>query len=244
MLRTSERIDDLTAALAAARPQFPAIRRNKTVTVRRRDGGTYTFTYATLDTILDAVCPVLGAHGLALVCGVATADGTVRVTTRLAHASGQWVETALAVPQPATLQELGSAVTYLKRYAINALLAIEGETDDDGNLADDHTIVASSERAPADSVPAPSNGDGPPPTVIPAEAGLPCGGQGIDQLTPPQLAMLLGKVERLAEERGGQWAALLAALQAERAARVARGQRRRPPTTEGAADGEAPTSQA
>jgi hypothetical protein len=63
------------AALAAARPHFPAIRRNKTVTVRRRDGGTYTFTYATLDIVLDAVCPVLGAHGLALVCGVATEDG-------------------------------------------------------------------------------------------------------------------------------------------------------------------------
>jgi hypothetical protein len=171
----------------------------------------------------------------------------VRVTTRLAHASGQWVETALAVPQPATLQELGSAVTYLKRYAINALLAIEGETDDDGNLADDNTIVASGERAPADPVPAPPDGDGPPPITIPTAAGLPCGGQGIDRLTPPQLAMLLGKVARLAEEKGGQWAVLLAALQAERAARMARGQRRRPPATAASApgdtDGEAPTSQ-
>jgi ERF superfamily len=96
------------------------------------------------------VCPVLGAHGLALVCGLETEDGVVRVTTRLAHASGPWVETTLAVPQPATLQELGSAVTYLKCYAINTLLTIEGETDDDGNLADDNTIVASGEPAPAD----------------------------------------------------------------------------------------------
>jgi antirestriction protein ArdC len=39
MLRTSERIDEVMAALAAARPRFPAIRRNKTVTVRRRRGG-------------------------------------------------------------------------------------------------------------------------------------------------------------------------------------------------------------
>jgi hypothetical protein len=219
MRRTSERLDDLMAALAAARPQFPAIRRNKTVTVRRRDGSTYTFTYGTLDTILDAVCPVLGAHGLALVCGVAAEDGVVRVTTRLAHASGQWVETALAVPQPATLQELGSAVTYLKRYAINALLAIEGETDDDGNLADDNTIVASGEREPADPVSSPANDDEPPLLTIPTDVELPC---------------------------GGQWAALLVALQAERAARVARGQRRRPPTTASTApsdaDGEAPTS--
>jgi hypothetical protein len=222
MLRTSERIDEVMAALAAARPRFPAIRRNKTVTVRRRDDGTYTFTDATLDTILDAVCPVLGAHGLALVCGVAAEDGAVRVTTRLAHASGQWVETTLAVPQPATLQELGSCLTYLKRYAINAVLAIEGETDDDATLADGHEIVASAERAQGELAP---DGDAPPPTVIPADAGLPCGGQGIGQLTPPQLTMLIGKVARLAEAKGGQWAALLAALQAERATPMARPRR-------------------
>jgi hypothetical protein len=40
--------------------------------------------------------------------------------------------------------------------------------------------------------------------VIPAEGGLPCGGQGIDRLTPLPLTMLIGKVARLAEEKGGQ----------------------------------------
>jgi hypothetical protein len=43
----------------------------------------------------------------------------------------------------------------------------------------------------------------------------------------------------LAEEKGGQWAVLLAALEAERAARVARGQRRRMPATAGSAPGDA-----
>ena len=139
-MHTSPDIQELIAALAQARPQFPRIVRNKTVVVRRRDGGTYTFTYATLDTILDAVCPVLGAHGLAVLCGVATEAGVVRVTTRLAHASGQWLETQISLPQPDTLQELGSLITYVKRYAINALLAIEGETDDDANLADGNAV--------------------------------------------------------------------------------------------------------
>ena len=69
------------------------------------------------------------------------------VTTRLAHASGLWVETTLAGPQPTTLQELGSCLTDLKRDAINAMLAIEGETDDEANFADGHVIVASAERA-------------------------------------------------------------------------------------------------
>jgi hypothetical protein len=64
------------------------------------------------------------------------------------------------------------------------------------------------------------------PMTIPADAGLPCGGQGIDRLKPAQLAMLISKVARFAEEHGGRWQALLAALQAERAQRLARGRRR------------------
>jgi hypothetical protein len=51
-MQTSDQIDQLITALAQARATFPHIVRNKTLMVRRRDGGTYTFTYATLDTIL------------------------------------------------------------------------------------------------------------------------------------------------------------------------------------------------
>jgi hypothetical protein len=97
---TSEQIHDIIAALATARPLFPRIVRNKTVTVRPKasDRSSYTFAYATLDAILDAVCPVLGAHGLVVLCGVAVEDERVRVTTRLAHASGQWLRSAPTDP--------------------------------------------------------------------------------------------------------------------------------------------------
>lgn len=242
-MQTSPDIHEVITALATARPQFPRIVRNKTVTVRPKqsDRQAYTFTYATLDAILDAVCPVLGAHGLVVVCGVAVEDDRVRVTTRLAHASGQWLETSLAVPRPATLQELGSCVTYLKRYSINGLLGIEGDTDDDANGADGHTIVTQTDRAlPATATPAPvvttTNGhddhDDPPPTTIPTEAGLPCGGALIVDLQLAQLSMLVSKVETLATTKGGAWTALAVALQAERARRLARG-RQRPVRTPG-----------
>jgi hypothetical protein len=80
------------------------------------------------------------------------------------------------------------------------------------------------------------------PTTIPTDAGLPCGGALIVNLTPPQLHMLVSKVgfRMLAEPT---YAPLLHALQAERAARLARGKRRKGPPemstivdTEGAAD--------
>jgi hypothetical protein len=69
------------------------------------------------------------------------------------------------------------------------------------------------------------NGDRSPPTVVPTNAGLPCGGQAISALKPAQLAMLVSKVARLVHDDGDRWVLLLAALQAERASRLARGQR-------------------
>jgi hypothetical protein len=71
-----------------------------------------------------------------------------------------------------------------------------------------------------------TNGEAPPPTTIPPDAGLPCGGQAIDALKPAQLAMLIAKVARLVQDEGGPWVPLLHALQRERQARMARGKRR------------------
>jgi hypothetical protein len=63
------------------------------------------------------------------------------------------------------------------------------------------------------------------PTTIPADGDLPCAGQEITALTPAQLAMLLAKVARLVQDHQDDWVPLLHALQAERQARVAQGQR-------------------
>jgi hypothetical protein len=80
-----------------------------------------------------------------------------------------------------------------------------------------------------------------PPAVVPTDAGLPCSGQAISGLKPAQLAMLVSKVARLVHDDGDRWVPLLAALQAERAARLARGQRPKvalvPPAEADAMDG-------
>jgi hypothetical protein len=76
------------------------------------------------------------------------------------------------------------------------------------------------------------------PTMIPTDAGLPCSGQAISALKPAQLAMLVSKVARLVHDDGDRWVPLLAALQTERASRLARGQRRTaPPATMSVASG-------
>lgn len=124
-------IGPLAAALAKAQMQFAPVKRDKTVTVQTKTGGSYSFAYAPLDTILEAVRGPLSANGLAMVQMLD--DGAL--VTSLIHDSGAILSGRVDLPPTADIQGLGSAITYLRRYAIQALLGIAAEDDDDGNHA-------------------------------------------------------------------------------------------------------------
>lgn len=121
----------LAAALAKAQSAFPTVTRSKTVKVKTKTGGEYTFAYAPLDVILDAVRKPLAENGLAV---VQLLDREALVTL-LIHDSGALLEARTPIPATADVQAFGSAITYLRRYAIQALLGIAAEEDDDGNSA-------------------------------------------------------------------------------------------------------------
>jgi hypothetical protein len=60
---------------------------------------------------------------------------TVEMTTMLVHASGEWVSgTVAAMLANADPQSIGSAITYLRRYGLSALVGI-AQVDDDGEAA-------------------------------------------------------------------------------------------------------------
>ena len=131
----TEDYGEIAAALAKAQAAFPSITRDKTVTVRTKTGGEYRFAYAPLDSILSAVRKPLADNGLAL---VQLLDGDALVTLLL-HGSGQSISGRTPTPQIGEIQAFGSAITYLRRYAIQALLGIAAEEDDDGNRAAGNT---------------------------------------------------------------------------------------------------------
>jgi ERF superfamily protein len=107
----------------------------------------HALSYAPLEDILAATAAALSAHGLVLVSGIEpSGDRGVVLSTRLMHASGQWIESCVDVGRPSKMQEMGSSLTYARRYAITGLLGISADDDDDANAADGNAIVSQTSR--------------------------------------------------------------------------------------------------
>ena len=137
-MRSSDQIDQLAQALVAAQAEFPTVTKGKVARVPTKGGGEYSYRYADLPDVLAAVQPVWTNHSLALV-GLpdTTPEGEPALTTRLLHASGQWIEATveLFLPQE-TPQGQGSAITYARRYGLCGALNIAADEDDDAGLAE------------------------------------------------------------------------------------------------------------
>jgi archaellum component FlaC len=94
-------------------------------------------TYATLDTIIDEVRPILSKNGLS-VMQIPSGDGqNVTLKTLLLHESGEWLESDALTMKPVKNdpQAIGSCVTYARRYSLAAFLSLNTGEDDDGNNA-------------------------------------------------------------------------------------------------------------
>ena len=95
MHRSSESIGAIAAALAKAQGELANPEKLLTATIRSpfpREGNR-TFRYASLASGLDIVRKSLGQHEIATVQTTAIDEGSgqIRLTTLLAHASGEWI---------------------------------------------------------------------------------------------------------------------------------------------------------
>lgn len=132
-IQKSDQIDKLAAALAKFQKDMPSVERSKTVSVKTSKGGSYSFDYAPLDKIIEQATPHLSKHGLAVTQWIE--DGG-KVTTILLHESGQYISGDITVkPVTNRPQDLGSAITYARRYSYSSVLGIAADDDDDGNGA-------------------------------------------------------------------------------------------------------------
>lgn len=99
--------------------------------------------YADLSSVIDAVKQPLLDAGIVFTQGVHDAEGGVAIETMLLHTSGEWISSTLRIP--ATKQDAqgyGSAITYGRRYGLQAICGVPAE-DDDGNAATASTTKVS-----------------------------------------------------------------------------------------------------
>jgi hypothetical protein len=159
--QANESIGAIAAALAKAQCELANPEKSLTATIRASHPreSDQTFRYAALSTGLDIVRKSLGAHEIATVqtTAIDREAGLIRLTTVLAHSSGEWLTwewPVCAISETAPPRRMGAALTYARRYALFTLVGIAGEDDLDA------PDLGSGPRA--DPNPAYVNGSGPP----------------------------------------------------------------------------------
>jgi ERF superfamily len=133
---SSESIGTIAAALAKAQAELTNPEKSLIGIIHSpfpREGDR-TFRYAPLSSGLDIVRKSLGRHEIATIQATAIDKdaGLLRLTTVLAHSSGEWISSEWPVCQiadVASAQRMGAALTYARRYALFTLVGIAGEDD-------------------------------------------------------------------------------------------------------------------
>ena len=119
-----------TASLVAALAELDNVKANKI-------NPAFKARYVSLDALLDAIKPVLLDHDLALIQTLVSEDGKVGVSTAFLHASGERFDFGklMVKADGLTAQQIGGAITYIRRQSIQTACGISVDLDDDGATA-------------------------------------------------------------------------------------------------------------
>src|SRR3954470_862613 len=167
MQRTSETIGAIASALAKAQAELENPQKLLTGTIHspfpREESRT--FRYASLASGLEIIRKTLSQHEIATVqtTGIDHEAGLIRLTTMLAHSSGEWMSSDWPVcplSETSAPHKMGAALTYARRYALFTLVGIAGEDDLDApdlpmpngkgtSPSNDHELARTNEPAAA-----------------------------------------------------------------------------------------------
>jgi hypothetical protein len=225
MQRSSETIGAIAGALAKAQIELANPEKSLIATIRSpfpREADR-SFRYASLSTGLDLVRKSLGRHEIATVqtTSIDDAAGLIRLTTTLAHSSGEWVSSdwpVCPVSETAAPHRMGAALTYARRYALFTLVGIAGEDDLDAPDLDGALPHSAGSDGPGQQVVAGDDG-----SVLPTNAAVPASfaptptaapdyGRG-KQVRPPRVVLTADNSNALREKLIGQLSELASAEQ-------------------------------
>lgn len=136
----SEQTSELSAALAKAQAETKAASFDKV-------NPHFKNKYASLAAVIDAIREPFAKNGLSYTQTTEMRDGGFVLVTSLRHASGQWIASEYPLPVAAKPQDLGSALTYARRYSLSAIACIAADEDDDAEGARTSGQTASAPKA-------------------------------------------------------------------------------------------------
>ena len=147
-MSTQPKTQTATGSLVAALAELDNVKANKI-------NPAFKAKYVSLDALLDAIKPVLLDHDLALIQTLVSEDGKVGVSTAFLHASGERFDFGklMVKADGLTAQQIGGAITYIRRQSIQTACGISVDLDDDGSLASGIRSAAISSVTPATSRP-------------------------------------------------------------------------------------------
>lgn len=132
----SDQINEIATALAKAQAEIIGAKED-------RLNSFINYKYAALSSVWDACRTALTKNGLSVSQIIQQHENGDNLCTMLMHSSGQWLKSIIPIKvkvqmtksgkEMNELQTLGSTLTYLRRYALSALVGVAPyEEDDDG----------------------------------------------------------------------------------------------------------------
>lgn len=158
-MKTSESISKLAIALSKAQGSMGQAAMDSTNPFLKNR-------YASLTSVVTTCRAPLAENELSIIqtptINLKSAP-VVRLTTTLLHSSGEWVKETISLPLvnekgKSTAQSAGSIITYLRRYALSAMLGIVADEDTDGNDPPENKKPRPKAKAPSDNGQQNSNG--------------------------------------------------------------------------------------
>jgi len=124
----------IAAALVAFQTEMPVVAKDKNADIPTKSGGSIRYSYADLAAVTAAALPLLTRHGLAFSCCPRATERGYELAGVLLHVSGDRIEGALPL-YGNNPRDIGSGITYARRYLLGSMTGIVTDDDDDGAAA-------------------------------------------------------------------------------------------------------------
>ena len=134
-MKHSETLKELPAALSKAQADMSGAKKTA-------KNPFFKSNYANLEEVIHCIKEPFADNNLSFMQFPITSDGFAGVETIIMHSSGEWVSNEFMLKcSKNDPQGMGSAITYARRYGLQAACGVPSE-DDDGNAASKGAIQA------------------------------------------------------------------------------------------------------